>query len=517
METVELQSQPTAHKGTRIAIFGVIMGVAIFCVIMFLVVFQFSPMAADGKEVIYSLCNITLHPNLCVSALSSYHGVQRANSKNLAHFVLKVSLQSVREGYSTTLKVAPQKMESNDSMAVEDCRQLLQQSMEHIDRSLREIGGMHIKPLNVQIADVKTWLSAALTNHETCLDGFRESTGEVRDDWEENSQNWSLISNALALIQIFSPDWYGIPRPLLDKQGFPRWMSVGDRRLLQVPHVAALQVDATVAQDGTGQYNTITEAVMNAPSFSSQRYVIYVKAGVYQENVLLSKNKTNLMLIGDGRGHTIVASRRNVKDGSTTFSSATFAASGEGFIARDMTFANIAGPDKHQAVALRVGGDLSAIYRCNFIGFQSTLYVHSLAILQRCNIYGTVDFIFGNAAAVFQDCNIVARKPMENQNNTITAQGRIDPNQNTGISIQNCRIVASTDLDPVKSSFRTYLGRPWKVYSRTVVIQSFLGDVVDPAGWLEWSYGLENLYYGEYMNTGPGAKVEGRVRWPSYK
>jgi pectin methylesterase-like acyl-CoA thioesterase len=196
------------------------------------------------------------------------------------------------------------------------------------------------------------------------------------------------------------------------------------------------------------------------------------------------------------------------------------AVSGAGFVARDMTFINNAGPEKYQAVALRMGADFAAIYRCSIAGYQDTLYVHSLRQFYReCDIFGTVDFIFGNAAVVFQECNIYARKPLANQKNTITAQGRKDPNQNTGISLHNCRIKAAADLSPFKAAYPTYLGRPWKLYSRTVILKSFLDDLIHPAGWLEWSgeFALRTLYFGEYMNVGPGARMDGRVTWPGYK
>jgi pectin methylesterase-like acyl-CoA thioesterase len=65
------------------------------------------------------------------------------------------------------------------------------------------------------------------------------------------------------------------------------------------------------------------------------------------------------------------------------------AAMGDGFIARDITFVNSAGPAKHQAVALRVGSDKSVIFRCSIVGYQDTLYTHSKRQFYReTDIYG---------------------------------------------------------------------------------------------------------------------------------
>lgn len=117
---------------------------------------------------------------------------------------------------------------------------------------------------------------------------------------------------------------------------------------------------------------------------------------------------------------------------------------GDGFLARDITFQNTAGAIKHQAVALRAGSDLAAFYRCAFLAYQDTLYVHSnRQFFTDCMVVGTVDFIFGNSAAVLQNCDIRPRLPLQGQKNMVTAQGRTDPNQNTGIVIQNSKISAN--------------------------------------------------------------------------
>ena len=186
---------------------------------------------------------------------------------------------------------------------------------------------------------------------------------------------------------------------------------------------------------------------------------------------------------------------------------------GAGFIAKGLTIINNSGPSKNQAVALRVGADKSVVYQCSIQGYQDTLYTHSnRQFYTETDIYGTIDFIFGNSAVVLQNCYIQPRKPGGTQKNSVTAQGRTDPNQNTGISIQKCRIQGSSDLG---SSTPTYLGRPWQKYSRTVVMQTYLDGSIDAAGWDKWSgsFALSTLYYGEYENTGPGSSTSGRVRW----
>lgn len=185
---------------------------------------------------------------------------------------------------------------------------------------------------------------------------------------------------------------------------------------------------------------------------------------------------------------------------------------GKGFIARDMGFRNTAGAAKHQAVALMSTADLSVFYRCKFDAYQDTLYTHSNRQFYReCNIYGTVDFIFGNSAVVFQNCNILPKKPMPGQQNTITAQGKIDPNQNTGISIHNCTVWPSANLTGVS----TFLGRPWKNYSTTVFMYTTMNSFIDPKGWLPWvgTTAPDTIYYAEYRNFGAGAVTKKRVNW----
>ncbi|KAJ0803981.1 putative pectinesterase [Helianthus annuus] len=79
--------------------------------------------------------------------------------------------------------------------------------------------------------------------------------------------------------------------------------------------------------------------------------------------------------------------------------------------------------------------------------------------------------------------------------------------------------MAASDLKGATGSVKTYLGRPWKQYSRTVFMKTLLDGLVDPAGWIPWSgnFALDTLYYGEYMNTGPGSSTTKRVNWKGYR
>lgn len=85
--------------------------------------------------------------------------------------------------------------------------------------------------------------------------------------------------------------------------------------------------DFTVAQDGSGTHKTITEAVNALAAMDHSRParpVVYVKSGVYNEKVEIGVNLKNVMFVGDGIDQTMVTGNKNVIQGDTTISSATF-------------------------------------------------------------------------------------------------------------------------------------------------------------------------------------------------
>ncbi|KAK9078403.1 hypothetical protein SSX86_002460 [Deinandra increscens subsp. villosa] len=491
--------------------------------------------ASTAHAVIKSSCTATLHPDLCYSTLSTVPEISKTvkTPKDVIGLAVSKTKEIVERNYFAVKKLtARTDLTKREKIALHDCLEMIAETLEELNDVVDYLKTYSSKKGSRRHADdIITLLSTAITNQETCIDGFshdkherdfRESliAGEIHAE--------KLCSNSLAMMKNMTEmDVVNVNGGVVngrkltevnDDGGveWPEWLSAGDRRLLQSGSVAA---NVVVAADGSGDFRTVSAAVAAAPGGSS-RYVIRIAAGVYRENVDIPSGKRNIMFLGSGRTSTIITGSRSVAGGSTTFNSATVAAVGAGFLARDITFQNTAGPSGHQAVAIRVGSDLSAFYQCDMLAYQDTLYVHSnRQFYINCFIAGTVDFIFGNAAAVFQDCDIHCRKPNPNQKNMVTAQGRTDPNQNTGIVIQKCRIGATSDLRPVQGSFPSYLGRPWKAYSRTVVMQSAISNVINPAGWFPWSgnFALDTLFYGEYQNTGAGASTAGRVTWKGYR
>ncbi|XP_020578782.1 LOW QUALITY PROTEIN: probable pectinesterase/pectinesterase inhibitor 46 [Phalaenopsis equestris] len=460
-----------------------------------------------------AMCSTTLYPDSCYTSLVPVGRHQLRSLDPTALF--RIAVQAAKNAISISSKLfddpkIKEGIKSFTISSISDCSQLLSLAAAHIEDCTASPANFTSDSF---VDDLKTWLSAAITDQDTCLDGLGNDLGQLKGNIAEAMKNSTEItSNSLSILNQIA-DFVGSV-DLRRRRRLMNWMSNADRRVLKSSGDLKYNANVVVARDGSGKYKSITAALAEAPKKSSKKFVIYVKKGVYYENVRVEQNMWNVVIVGDGMDATMVSGRLNFVDGTPTFSSATFAVFGKGFIAIDMAFQNTAGAIKQQAVAVLASADLVTFYRCKFDGYQDTLYAHSLRQFYReCNIFGTVDFIFGNAASLFQSCNILPRLPLHGQQDTITAQGKIDPNQNTGISIHNCTIWPAENL----TSVSVYLGRPWKPYSTTVFMRSTMAGIINPAGWLPWlGTGTpvpDTIFYSEYQNFGPGASLKNRVKW----
>jgi hypothetical protein len=174
-----------------------------------------------------------------------------------------------------------------------DCLELLDDSVDALARSLTSVvpssSSGSVKPLTASSNDdVLTWLSAALTNQDTCADGFSDVSGSVKDQMASNIKDLSeLVSNCLAIFSASGAgdDFSGVPignkRRLMtmpEDDEFPVWLKKRERRLLSLP-VTAIQADVVVSKDGNGTVKTIEEALKKIPEYGNRRFIIYIKQG----------------------------------------------------------------------------------------------------------------------------------------------------------------------------------------------------------------------------------------------
>ncbi|XP_042513148.1 pectinesterase-like [Macadamia integrifolia] len=487
-----------------------------------------------GMKAVKIICEPTSYKDVCERTISGVANNASADPKDFIKVAVSATLDEIRAAMDhSAILEKDHKNGTHQKNALEDCKELLQFSIDELQESISVVEENDLKTVNYRVPDLANWLSAVVSYQVTCLDGINHP--KLKSAMEKGLHNSTqLTSNALAIIVEFSKIFmsaFNIPldglkptsRRLLheeatqvDSEGYAKWLSAADRKLLAVR--GGPKPNAVVAKDGSGQFKTIAAALAAYPKNHKGRYIIYVKAGIYDEYIIIDKHKVNVFMYGDGPRKTIVTGNKNRKHrGYETYRSATFSAIGYGFLCKSMGFRNTAGPTGEQAVALRVQSDYSAFINCRMDGYQDTLYVQTHRQFYRnCVISGTVDFIFGDSATMIQNSLIIVRKPLDGQKNTVTAQGREDLKEPRGIVIQNCRIVPEQKLVPYRFKIPTYLGRPWKKYAITVIMESQLADFIHPDGWLPWNttnFALDTCYCAEYGNRGPGAKTDKRVRW----
>ncbi|CAN1219717.1 Putative pectinesterase/pectinesterase inhibitor 28 [Linum perenne] len=562
---------------------------------------------AASKKAITSICQPADFKMSCESSLEKTAG-NTSDPRELVKIAFTIAKKSIGEAMvkSETLHQLDNDPRTHEALIT--CKELMNMSMSELQDCLVKVSqDFDFTKLEPFMADLKTWLSAAMTYQETCLDGFVNVSTKAGAKMKEfMNTSMELTTNGLdivtgldTLFTSFQPgdlsagpgrrllqDANSLPVLGHGRMPFPTWVPERFRRLLgdnsgdstgnkdkdktgnkgthkedsddstdkeknkdkdkdekkdddqteeeekkddqakdtkDFTKPAATIADIVVAEDGSGDYKTINEALENLLKEKKKVgtvVVIYIKAGTYKEYIEVSKKLDNLVLIGDGADKTLITGSKNFIDGVSTYHTSTVAVAADYFFAKNLRIENSAGAEKHQAVALRVSADFAVFHNCTFDGYQDTLYTHTKRQFYRdCTISGTIDYIFGDAAVVFQNCIFLIRKPMSNQQCIVTAQGRKQRHQPSAIIIQNGTITAHPDMKDDWKNFKSYLGRPWKNFSRTVIMESYIDELISPDGWLPWmgTVGLKTCWYGEYGNYGPGADKSKRVTWLGIK
>lgn len=124
----------------------------------------------------------------------------------------------------------------------------------------------------------------------------------------------------------------------------------------KIPQLAEhiVRYDFVVAQDGSGDFFSVGEAIATSPNYADQMTKIRIRRGVYDEQIIIPESKQNLSLIGD-KGAII---RYESMGNETTAGSATMFVYADGFSADNLVIEN----------ATQTDGDTPAV----LLGSQAT-------------------------------------------------------------------------------------------------------------------------------------------------
>jgi pectinesterase len=352
------------------------------------------------------------------------------------------------------------------------------------------------------------------------------------------------------------------------KQKIGRWVEVSSRLIvfslalsITLYSISILAFDAVVdphykgAQgelvNGFKRYTTIRAAVAAAPQSSAKSFVIYVKAGLYKEQVRVTK--ANITIQGqtaDSIGRRVSAilefDAANNKIGPSgrpygIHASPTLIIAAPDFKMHNMTVRNtfdfLANLEKSpadsskvksgtQAMAVYVSGtsDRTIFENVRIEGYEDTLWLSAGRVyLSNCYISGIADFIYGSATAVFFHSDIVSRFRPGTKPGWITAPST-PKSQTYGFVFLSSRFLR----EPKVSNDMAFLGRPWRtkvdplVRSSTVILNSYMDSHILAQGWDGWAQknaqgklipvSATDARFYEYQSYGPGADHGGSRR-----
>ncbi|KAF8040183.1 hypothetical protein BT93_B2421 [Corymbia citriodora subsp. variegata] len=176
----------------------------------------------NGTDFIRASCSETLYPDVCYSSLSTYNGSIQQSPGQLARAAVAVSLASAQKmaAYLANLSRShadePGAEAQSASAALRDCLTNMGDAVGEMRGSLKQMrqlgevggsggGGASQEGFRFQMSNVQTWMSAALTDEETCTDGFEDvPDGEMKSDvCDRAGELKKVTSNALALVNSY--------------------------------------------------------------------------------------------------------------------------------------------------------------------------------------------------------------------------------------------------------------------------------------------------------------------------
>ncbi|XP_010546336.1 PREDICTED: 21 kDa protein-like [Tarenaya hassleriana] len=162
-------------------------------------------------DYIKTSCNATLYQTLCYSCLYPYASLIDSDPEKLAITALNLTLSETKSTQRLVKFISRRRHASlgpGEAAAVKDCLEEMSDSVYELKDSIAEMKAINYSSFEMVVSDVQTWVSAALTDQVTCMDGFEEAGGgktEVKELVRKHIDRVTrMTSNALAFINLYA-------------------------------------------------------------------------------------------------------------------------------------------------------------------------------------------------------------------------------------------------------------------------------------------------------------------------
>ncbi|XP_073126644.1 21 kDa protein-like [Henckelia pumila] len=164
-----------------------------------------------GNSFIRASCGTTTYPNLCISSLSAYASTIRKSPRQLVTAALSVCVDRAESSKQHIQKLIKfNGLKRREYAALKDCLEVITEGVDRLSKSaqeLKKMGRAGGPEYFWHMSNLQTWVSAALTDDNTCMDGFagRAMDGRVKTSIRARMTNVAQVtSNALALCNQFA-------------------------------------------------------------------------------------------------------------------------------------------------------------------------------------------------------------------------------------------------------------------------------------------------------------------------
>ncbi|XVE63907.1 hypothetical protein DITRI_Ditri07aG0058800 [Diplodiscus trichospermus] len=126
------------------------------------------------KNFIKKACNSTRYPKDCNKALSPYASTIKTDPQKLCDIALSVTLNATCVT-SSSIQSAVSKMKGltpSETQIINDCSETITDAIDELNYSLKAMAYLQGSNRVAQLKNIRTWVSAALTNEYTCTDEF---------------------------------------------------------------------------------------------------------------------------------------------------------------------------------------------------------------------------------------------------------------------------------------------------------------------------------------------------------